>query len=274
MKDKNSYLLLHIVAAALIVIIGILCMWLGTPLGGNIGSVLLISGIYTIFDNMLLKKSLVDLVIQKVQLDQEIDNSGLIKLDSTLTNINYKELLENAKSNIDIVHNYARTWTTNNYDFIKETVMNSNCHLRVVLLNSKSPFVPALEKHYGYGDGQLNNLIKEVSDKWISLYREAEEKRKKCRNKRNNISLYKNKKCGTVELYYFNGQPTNSIYRIDDKIIVVSCKNSKEKSIHLPYMVFQENGKIGMYNTYLDEIENVIQEATKLDLEGNNVTHS
>lgn len=274
MKDRNNYLLLHFLVAALMAIVGILCMWLGNRFVSNIGSVLLISGIYTILDNMLLKKSLIDLVIQKVQLDQEIDSSGLIKLDSTLTNINYKELLENAKSNIDIVHNYARTWTTNNFDFIKETIMNSECHLRVVLLNPDSPFVPALENHYGYSEGQLSDLIVEVSNKWISLYGEVEEKRKKCNSKRNNSSSYKNKKCGTVELYYFNGQPTNSIYRIDDKIIVVSCKNSKIKSIHLPYMIFKNNESNGMYKTYLGEIDNIINEATKVDLENKNVTNN
>lgn len=57
------------------------------------------------------------------------------------------------------------------------------------------------------------------SDKWKSLYYEVEEKRRRCFKKGN--SSYKNKKCGTVELYYFNGQPTNSLYRIDNKMIVV-----------------------------------------------------
>lgn len=75
-------------------------------------------------------------------------------------------------------------------------------------------------------------------------------------------------------MYYFNGQPTNSIYRIDDKIIVVSCKNSKIKSIHLPYMIFKNNESNGMYKTYLGEIDNIINEATKVDLENKNVTNN
>ena len=77
--------------------------------------------------------------------------------------------------------------------------------------------------------------------------------------------------CGSVELYYFNGQPTNSIYRIDDKIIVVNAKNSKEKSVYLPYTIFQDNGEKGMYQIYLKEIETIIKEAQKVELvEGNN----
>lgn len=272
MKDDNKFSLRHIIVALICAIIGILFMWWGNPLVSNIGSVLLVSGIYTIIDNMYLKKSLIELVIQKVSLDKEIDDTGLIRIDSVLTNIGYKEHFEQATSNIDIIHNYARTWTTNNFDFIKNTIMNKGCHLRVVLLNPESPFVPALEKHYGYAEGHLIELINEVTEKWKSLYYEVEEKRKACLKKKN--SSYKNKQCGSVELYYFNGQPTNSLYRIDNKIIVVNAKNSKEKSIYLPYTVFQNNGEKGLYHVYLQEIETIIKEAIKVELgEDNNANN-
>lgn len=262
MRDENKFFSKHIIVALACAIIGILFMWLGNSLINNIGAVLLVSGIYTIIDNMYLKKSLIELVVQKVSLDKEIDDTGVIKIDSILTNINYRELFEEASSSIDIVHNYARTWTTNNFDFIRKTVMSKECRLRVVLLNPSSPFVPALEKHYGYAEGHLEELINEVSDRWKSLYREVEEKKKN------------HGTCGTVELYYFNGQPTNSIYRADDKIIVVNAKNSKEKSVYLPYTIYQNNGEKGVYNIYLKEVEAIIREATKLDLAGdNNANH-
>ena len=270
MKNDNKFSLNHLVIALAVAIAGILCMWLGNTLVANIGSVLLVSGIYTIIDNMYLKKSLIEFVIQKVSLDKEIDDTGLIKIDSVITNIEYKKLFENATSNIDIVHNYARTWTTNNFDFIRDTVMNKECHLRVILLNPESPFIPALEKHYGYAEGHLSELINEVTAKWESLYNDVEEKRKACSRKKS--STYKNKHCGSVELYYFNGQPTNSLYRIDDKIIVVNARNSKEKSVYLPYTIFQNNGEKGMYHVYLEEIETIIKEAKKVELveENNN----
>ena len=268
MKDNNKFFSKHVIVALIGVIIGIICMWLGDWLGNslvsNIGSVILVSGIYTIIDNMYLKKSLIELVIQKVSLDKEIDETGLIKVDSVLTEIKYKEYFENAKSNIDIVHNYARTWTTNYFDFIRDTVMNKECRLRVILLNPESPFVSALEGHYGYAEGHLVELIHEVTNKWKSLYCDVEEKRKAC-SKRTS-STYKNKHCGSVELYYFNGQPTNSLYRIDEKIVVVNAKSSKEKSVYLPYTIFQDNGEKGLYNIYLKEIETIIKEATKVEL--------
>lgn len=269
-KDGNKFSLVHIIIALACAIFGILCMWLGNSLISNIGSVLLVSVIYTIIDNMYLKKSLIELVVQKVSLDKEIDDTGLINVDSILTNIKYRELFENANSNIDIIHNYARTWTANNFDFIRNTVMNKECILRVALLNPNSPFVPALEEHYGYAEGHLVELINEVSEQWISLYHEVERKKNACLKK----NAYKNKLCGTVKLYFFNGQPTNSIYRIDNKIIVVNSKNSKAKSVYLPYTIFQDNGEKGLFRIYLKEIDTIINEATEVNImeDKNNAT--
>ena len=260
MKNKKIFSLKHVIIILFCVIIGLVLIASGNNFLSNVGAVLLVSGVYTVVDNMYLKESLIELVIEKVSLDKDIESKGLVKIGATLTEIDYKNLFENAKSNIDIVHNYARTWTTNNYDFIKKTVLNSECKIRVVLLNPDSPFIPALEKHYGYSEGHLVELINEVSERWKGLAKEVAEKRAACTLKKS--SSYKNKKCGEVELFYFNGQPTNSFYRIDDKIIVVNSKSSKEKSVYLPYSIYKENGETGLYSVYLKEIETIIDEAT------------
>ena len=89
--------------------------------------------------------------------------------------------------------------------------------------------------------------------------------KKKDKSVQKEVIVHKNKKCGTVELYYFNGQPTNSLYRIDNKMIVVSCKSSKEKSVFLPYSIYQNNGEKGLYKVYLEEIETIIKEAEKVE---------
>ena len=52
----------------------------GNALFSSVGSVSLISGIYTIIDNMYLKKLLIVYVMQKVSLDKKVDETGLIKI--------------------------------------------------------------------------------------------------------------------------------------------------------------------------------------------------
>lgn len=270
LKTDSKFSSKHILVALVFAIIGILCIGGGnylidnvepvlSSIGSilsNIGSVLLISGIYTIIDNMILKESLIEMVVQKINLKKDIDETGLIKIGNNLTDVPYSELLGNASANIDIIHNYARTWTTNNLDFIKNSVLNKECKLRVVLLNPDSPFVGALEKHYGYSEGQLLGLIKEAVDTWKGLYQEIEKRREQ------------KKRVGIMELYYFNGQPTDSLYRIDDKVIVVATKNSKTKSTYLPFIIYQKNGENGLYAIYLKEIETIINEATKVEITG------
>lgn len=259
--NNNNFKYLHLIVALAIAIGGIILMIIPYSIVKNIGSVMLVSGVYTIIDNFFLKKSLIDLVIQKVKLDRQIDSCGVVELGSTLTNIDYKELIQNSENSIDIIHNYGRTWTTNNFDFVKKNVLEKNCNVRVVLLNPDSLFIPVLESHYNYTAGELKKLIGEMSEKWNVLKGELDQKKQNCKKKN---SRYKNKKCGNIELYYFNGQPTNSLYRIDDRVIVVNSKTSKEKSIFLPYAIYQNNGNEGMYAAYVKEINTIIEESIKV----------
>lgn len=268
-KQKN------VIIALVTAILGGLLIFYGTTelslseLASSIGSILLISGIYSIIESYYLKKSLIDMIIDKVKLDKNIDDKGILEIGSKLSNIKYDELFTNAKEHIDIVHIYARTWTTNNFDFIKDTVMNKNCDLRIVLINPNSEFVPALEKHFGYPSGKLKELIEEVSEQWKTLFIDVYTKEKYLTDRRlRNRKSYKNKEYGSVELYYYNGQPTNSIYRVDDKIVIVESKTSKAKSSSLPYIIYKDNGLDNcMYELYTKEIECIIREAEKFDLE-------
>lgn len=262
--DNKNFKHIYLIVALSVAVAGLIFMMIHCDIVNDIGSVMLVSGVYTVVDNFLLKKSLVDLVIQKVKLDKDIDSCGIVELGTALSDINYKELIPSAEKNIDIIHNYGRTWTTNNFDFIKKVVMEKNCDMRVILLNPNSLFVPALEKHYKYADGDLKKHIFDMTNKWKELYIQLENKKQACKKKSN--STYKNKKCGNIELYYFNGQPTNSLYRIDDKIIVVNSKTSNEKSGYLPYAVYENNGEHGIFSNYLKEIDAILKDSEKVDL--------
>jgi len=260
----------NVIVALAVGVIGLVCLAVPHPYVQSLGSIFLISGIYSIIESYYLRKSMIDMVIEKVQLDSSIDETGLVKVGANLADIPYQSYFKEASSHIDILHVYARTWTNTNYDFIKDAVLNTRCRLRVILINPESLFVPALEKHYGYSAGDLKKYIEEVTQQWKQLAKEVEEKRKFCTDKtyrRNHRKSYKNRICGNVELYYFNGQPTNSLYRIDDKMITVGTKTSKDRSVHIPYMIYTNNDNSNnMYKMYLAELEKIVKEAEKVDL--------
>ncbi|WP_312368660.1 hypothetical protein [Lachnoclostridium sp.] len=264
----------NIIVSLVVVVAGLICLSISNDYVQSIGSILLISGIYSIIESYYLKKSMIDVVIEKVKLDNSINETGLLEVGANLGDIHYQDYFKSANANIDILHVYARTWTNTNYDFIKEVVVHKKCKLRVVLLNPDSPFIPALEKHYEYSVGDLAKYINEVTQQWKSLAKIVEEKHKfytdKAYRRAHRIS-YKTKEYGSVELYYHNGQPANSLYRIDDNLITVSTKTSKDRSVHIPYMIYKKNNNAtSMYDMYLSEMDKVIEEAKKVNLLGEN----
>ncbi|WP_409068861.1 hypothetical protein ACFLKC_14095 [Clostridium caseinilyticum] len=81
---------------------------------GEIASAVLISGILGVIDAYLLKESLIELILDKIKVKEEVNRTGLEELVPGITEINYKYYFKHAKKNIDIVHIYGNTWTNNN----------------------------------------------------------------------------------------------------------------------------------------------------------------
>lgn len=221
----------------------------------NIASAILISGILGVIDAYFLKSSLIDLILEKVKVKEQINSTGLEEVLPGIRNIDYSSYIKKAKKNIDIVHIYGRTWTNNYGDEIKEKLLKSNCTIRIVLMNPESPFVPALEKHFDYKQDELVKYIKDVSKVWRDMNKKVSKGKKR-------------KKQGTIELYYHSGQPTNAMYRIDNRIVVVQTKSTKEKTTRLPSMIFRNlyNGEC-LYKTYLNEINELVRESIKVELD-------
>lgn len=68
-------------------------------------------------------------------------------------------------------------------------------------------------------------------------------------------------------MYYHNGQPTNSMYKIDERIIVVQTKTTVEKTTRLPAMIFKSTNKNNcFFNIYDKEINQLIKESKLIDL--------
>lgn len=67
-------------------------------------------------------------------------------------------------------------------------------------------------------------------------------------------------------MYYHKGQPTNSMYRIDDRIIVIQTKTTKEKTTRMPAMIFKNTFKNNcFFNIYVKELNQLIKESKKVD---------
>ncbi|AAK79873.1 membrane protein [Clostridium acetobutylicum EA 2018] len=261
-SNKKYFKNLHITYGLSLATVGIILFLLANVIKNsffngvinNIASAVLISGIFSLIDNYLLKDSLVSLILDKVHIKEQIDETGLESMMPGIADINYKYYIKEAQNNIDIVHIYGRTWTSTNIEEVTDRLLNSDCCVRVVLVHPDSLFVPALEEHFGYEKGELKNLINEVSCSWKKKYNKKLQQGKKATK-------------STFKLYYHKGQPTNAMYRIDDRIIVVQTKTTKEKTTRMPSMIFKDTGKEKcFYNIYLKEINQLIKEADPIEL--------
>jgi hypothetical protein len=218
----------------------------------NIGTAFFFTGIFGLVQEFILKDKLVDVILSKLKLKEDIDRTGIESVFFGISDIDYGFFLKKAKKNIDIVHIYGRTWTNSNIDEIEDRLMNSNCRIRVVLLSPDSLFVPALAEHYNQSPETLKKTIEDVSLLWKKAYEKTEKRRKRRQS--------------SSELYYHTGMPANSLYRIDDRIIFVQNKMTKGKSKRLPSFIYRKSEKAeSLYNDQLGEIEVLIQESEKVD---------
>lgn len=263
MKDrifKTNYIIVALVLALL----GIALLWISESffdgvlksIFSQVALAILISVITGVINEYILKDSLVDMILEKIKIKDEVNKTGLEEIVPDITKINYNYYFRNAKKNIDIVHIYGRTWTTNHIDEITERVKRSNCKVRVILVDPESLFAPALESHFKYSDGKLKELINDVSKVWKSKYDKIEKDRSRSRKSTQ----------GSIQLYYHKGQPTNSIYRVDDRVIIVQTKTTQEKTTRMPAMIFKDTTKEDcFYNIYVKEIEELIKESKLVD---------
>ncbi|MBR6051343.1 MAG: hypothetical protein IKP68_09110 [Clostridia bacterium] len=206
----------------------------------NIASVVLVSGIYTIFYEFLIKERFADEIISKVRLKNKIDSFGIGDIGFALREIDFQPYILSAK-NIDILHIEGKHWTDEYIDIIKESKQKKQ--IRVCLLSPNSSFYEAIARHYSKSkEEMMREKTKKVTEEWKSCIS----------NKRLSFSIR-----------FFDGVPAHSIYRFDNKIIIVFSNILSDLTKKLPYMIFEKKSDDGIYDVYKNEFENIWEKSCK-----------
>lgn len=204
-------------------------------------SAILIAGIFSLINEKFLKESLIDLVLSKVNLKNHLDSKGIKEIHTNISNVNYKQMIQETKHNIDIVHIYGRTWTNTYYDDLKDKLKNSKCKIRIILLNPNSKYVSAIAEYYGISETEM---AKRINDSLTQL-----------------VKLQSIKK-SLVQIYVHTGNPAACIYRFDNTLVTIQNKLSKEKCKSLPVIICKKNDSPeSYYNTIISDIEDLIRES-------------
>ncbi|WP_155889682.1 hypothetical protein [Bacillus safensis] len=223
----------------------------------NVGAALLISGVFTGFNEYFMKDKLVEMIFDKLKLKENIQNTGINETFLDVTQIDYGYYIKNAKNSIDIFHTYGETWTKTNHDHFVNKLINSNCKIRVFLLSPESKFLPALAAQYDISPDELKQTIHKVTDLWKTIYGIKSKQRKKATQ-------------SELHLYFHNFFPSRSIYRMDDKVIVVDTRILKGRSSKLPVLICSNTKKTNdFYDYYVSEINELESSAEKQSLNKN-----
>lgn len=220
----------------------------------DIAGALLISGSIGIIDKYILHNQLINLVIGKVNLKKTIDITGMTEVHLGWRDLPYAKLFATTKYNIDVVHAYASTWTNLYADDFVNLLKTKEINIRIVLLDPDSDeIISTYARQYNRTPEELKAQIKGVLRKWKNIY------------ERSGIQD-KNR----LQLYVQNGVQTMALYRFDNTVISTSLPISKIQSgaYKLPSFICENHEqKTDLFRVYTQEIEDVINEARKLDID-------
>ncbi|MBZ0312753.1 hypothetical protein AB2T96_11145 [Clostridium butyricum] len=222
----------------------------------NCASAIIVAGIFSIISETITKEQLIDTILTRMNLKKEIDETGIEDVFTDISDVDYRYYFKSAKKNIDIVHVYGRTWTTNNMDEIKDRYLNSNCDIRVVLVSPQSPFIDGLADFYNITSDELRDRIQEVTNMWKQTYLEKKEKRGRKTTQ------------STLKLYYHKKQPVSSLYRIDDRIINVQNKFCAGRSKKLATIICKNTkNNSDIYNDFFEDINDLVSVSDEVSLD-------
>lgn len=220
----------------------------------NIAVALFIGGIFELMNEYYLKEKLVDLILEKLKLKENIDKTGITDVFSDIHDVDYRYYIKNSNKNIDIYHVYGRSWTNSNLDTIKDRLLRSNCNIRVILLSPNSKFIEGLAERYEITEDGLKANIKEMERTWRKLFEEKK-------------PIKKRKTQSSLKLFYSDSFPVYSLYRFDDNIINVQSKPSKGRTTSLPIIVCKDTNKgYDLHDMYTKELEDIISQSIEVDL--------
>lgn len=258
MKNKyviENYILRIVITVIVILAIGVILIAGSTQIENDIcknlcstlGSAFVISGVYNVLYEFVLRNEMIATVVEKVKIKRSIDDTGLADIYLRIDDIPYRSMIENTTSKIIIMHSYGKNWTIQNIGYIKDVCNKRRIAVKVLLLNPDSAFCNSLDFHYCNEKQSMKERIKEMADKWKQLGEDVSRK-------------------SSLEVFYFDGNPSHSIYIFDNEMIIIPSKTTNDFTYEIPAIHCQKDNRNNkkLYNAYLSEIESLEKKAKRV----------
>lgn len=219
----------------------------------NLSVALIITGLFGLINEFIIKNAMLELIISKVQLKNAIEQTGLDDISFDWKTIPYRKFFESTKGQLDIVNAYGSTWTNSWEDELVTVLTNTECNIRVILLDPNSTtMIPAFADQYGILDEELKNKIIGVTKKWKRIYE---------RSGINDPSRLK--------IYYHSGVQTIALYRFDNTIVSTLLRITKKPAtaFRFPSLICSKTDRLSdLFSIYIHEIEDLLLESREVSL--------
>lgn len=237
-----------LVAALIAAMIGLVLVFVSVSLLINrpvwqafareLGALLFVSAVITLLWDLLGKRALVDEVLAKVQLSQDIKSSGITRTTSNFRSgdLNWDTYFQNV-SEIDIFLSYGRTWRSTHLEKLRQMARNKKVRMRVVLPNpDNDETVRELARRFTYEPDELVRLIKEAEGFFRNLRQSGG---------------------GKIEVWFTVTPPLFSFY-IFDRIAVVALFSHRPERTAVPAFVCEQGGYL--YGYLREEFDAMVRE--------------
>jgi hypothetical protein len=246
MTDQHEILNLKAMVASLAaVLVGLGMLYASAVLGEHhprwevvvreAGALVFVTGLLSIFWELLAKRSLANEIINKVGISRQILAAGLRKVTPNFhRDIDWPELFKDAHQ-IDIFFAYGGSWRAAHYEELTAFARRSGARLRIVLPDpDDAGIVDGMARRFGKTPAEIQERI---------------------RSSRSDFELTATNAVAKIEVWYLPRSPVFSYYRFDS-VAIVALYHHKDIRATVPAFTFAKPGSL--YDFFTDEFESMM----------------
>lgn len=246
--------------AVLLILIGICCYWGQCYLDaktnwhaivGNVASVVLISGLLTLLQNLIVKKFDDDKLLTLLQLSKSIVQSGLRRILTNCAEYNYTQLIEKSKRFSAIMNDGLR-WVGNQTPILEKRFNSKHTETEFFLVNPQGDFMKPLA---GKTSTTITDLERKI-EQTVSLIESTYEK---------------SKKGGHLRIYYLGHYPTQTLFYTENRVLVTPYQTSSGRNIIPLYEYEYEKGVVSIASYLVEDLERVRNESRMISEDGKRI---
>lgn len=174
----------------------------------QVGSLVLVSGIATLYWDLRGKRDLITEVLARVALKEDVEVAGLTAVSVDYRTVPWGDYIDRAKK-IDLFMAYGQSWRKTYWPNLERFAGKSSHRLRLFLPDPHdTATVELLSKRFKYEFHVTRGLIEEMATAMAAL------------SKPNGAK---------IEIYYRAGDPTFTLYKFDDLAVATLYSNTRKR---------------------------------------------